>query len=75
MVMLRVREVSRVFCRRLTVLSLLFQLWVTEDFGKAWRSIGYYVKSFFISEFTSPPTLYIERRKTDVSAVLSTQDK
>ncbi|KAG0721755.1 Sortilin-related receptor [Chionoecetes opilio] len=53
------------------------KLWISEDFGSTWRIIGMAVKSFFTSEFTSPPTLYIEtqkRKDTESSSVLSSQE-
>lgn len=51
------------------------KLWVSEDFGETWRMIGIYVKSYYWSEVTNPPTLYVERQEpSDVAAVTASQD-
>lgn len=51
------------------------KLWISEDFGENWKVIEQFVKSFFASEITSPPTLYIERGKdTESSSVLASQE-
>ncbi|CAL4091361.1 unnamed protein product, partial [Meganyctiphanes norvegica] len=50
------------------------KLWISEDFGEAWRVVEMYVKSYYWFEATSPPTLYIERQdSTGKAAVLSSQ--
>lgn len=54
--------------------DFFFQLWISEDFGENWKIIEQFVKSFFASEITTPPTLYIERGKdTESSSVLASQ--
>lgn len=50
------------------------QLWISEDFGGEWRVIERYVKTYYWSEMTSPPTLYIVREEpTGGATVLSSQ--
>ncbi|XP_045625309.2 sortilin-related receptor isoform X2 [Procambarus clarkii] len=50
------------------------KLWISEDFGENWRIIERFVKSYFWSEATSPPTLYVEREEPSGSAsVVSSQ--
>ncbi|XP_068235637.1 sortilin-related receptor-like [Palaemon carinicauda] len=51
------------------------KLWASEDFGETWRMIGINVKSYYWSEVTNPPTLYVERReRADVAAVQASQN-
>ncbi|KAK7076324.1 Sortilin-related receptor [Halocaridina rubra] len=51
------------------------KIWVTEDFGQNWRMIGLFVKSYYWSEITEPPTLYIEREEPSGSAsVVASQE-
>ncbi|XP_037803738.1 sortilin-related receptor-like isoform X3 [Penaeus monodon] len=50
------------------------RLWISEDFGGEWRVIERYVKTYYWSEMTSPPTLYIVREEpTGGATVLSSQ--
>ncbi|ROT66468.1 hypothetical protein C7M84_015499 [Penaeus vannamei] len=50
------------------------RLWISEDFGEGWRVIERYVKTYYWSEMTSPPTLYIVREEpTGGATVLSSQ--
>ncbi|XP_042893587.1 sortilin-related receptor-like isoform X2 [Penaeus japonicus] len=50
------------------------KLWISEDFGVAWRVVERYVKTYYWSEMTSPPTLYVVRKEPSGGAtVLSSQ--
>ncbi|XP_042228900.1 sortilin-related receptor-like isoform X2 [Homarus americanus] len=44
------------------------KLWISENFGESWRIIGMFVKSYYWSETTFPPTLYVEREEPSGSA-------
>ena len=56
-------------------ISIMFQLWISEDFGKNWRMIGMLVKSYYWSEMTSPPTLYVEREEpSGLTSVVASLD-
>ena len=58
-----------------TDISNIFQLWISEDFGETWRMIGLFVKSYYWSETTSPPTLYIEREEpSGLASVVASMD-